>query len=323
MLFAIIAASLAVLALVLWIVLRVIAVKTYQTVAVRPQSKGVIKEDKKNLSNRPEEYEVFVKDAMTRLKEFRFEGVSINSFDGIRLQGYYFPSDKPSKKLIICVHGYTSYAFRGFAAIVPFLHSSGMDVLLVDNRAHGESEGVYCGFGVLDRKDVLCWVDYAAGRKGDDCEIYLYGVSMGGATVLMTSGLDLPSQVKGIVADCPFSNFWEQMNHTIKASSGLNGALIVNMVSNVSKKKAGFGFKDVDAGEEIKKCKVPVLFIHGTRDDFVPLSNTEKIAANCPTHVEKLVVEGAGHGMCYYMSPRDYENRMTDLFRQADESLDD
>lgn len=318
MLFIYIVAGLCVLILLAWGALELMANIVFKKVVARPRDKGVIK-DAKSLSNRPAAYEEFVKDSMTRLKERYFEGVSINTFDGLRLQGYYFPSEKPTKRLVICVHGYTSYAFRGFSHFVPFYHDAGLNVLLYDNRAHGESEGEYCGLGVLDRKDLQCWIDYAVGRVGADAEIYLHGTSMGGATVLMESGLELQPQVKGIIADCPFSNFYEQMNHTIKAASGINGSLIVKLVSRVCKRKAGFGFRDVDAAEEIKKATVPVLFFHGTRDDFVTPENTEKIYANCPTKKEKVIIEGAGHGMCYYMAPREVESKITDfIFGQSD-----
>ncbi|MGI6229261.1 MAG: alpha/beta hydrolase [Christensenellales bacterium] len=300
--------ALSALALVLFITLLIIGNAVFNRVARRPDGDKI--KDFKNLANRTPDYYENLYKSMDKLKEKRFERVDITSKDGLNLAGFYFPSDKPSDKFVICVHGFTSYGFRGFASFADFYNGIGVNMLLIDNRAHGESEGKYAGMGILERYDIVCWIDYLIGRFGEGIKVYLHGNSMGAAAVVMASGLDLPEQVKGIIADAPFTNFYDQMNHTIKAASGMSGALMVKLASFIARRRAGYGFKDVDGAKEIKKAKVPFLFVHGDADYFVPHKWSEILYAACPTQKDFFLVKDAGHSACYYISPKEYENKI-------------
>lgn len=135
-----------------------------------------------------------------------YEDVFITSFDGLRLHAKFYAASERKAPVQIMFHGYKSSAERDFCGGLREGIDGGFNVLLVDQRAHGESEGKYLTFGVNERFDCLSWASYAAERFGNDVKIYLYGISMGAATVLMASALPLPKSVSGIVADCGYTS---------------------------------------------------------------------------------------------------------------------
>ena len=241
------------------------------------------------------------------------EDVYIQSDDGLRLHGTYFTGQEKSKRVVICFHGYTSEGVSGFIGLSNYYLPRGYEMLLVDQRAHGKSEGDYIGFGCLDRKDALQWIRYTQDRLGDDCQILLHGTSMGAATVLMTSGLELPSSVKGIISDCAFTSAWDVFTHVLKNTYHLPARPIMETADKMVKARAGYGLRECDAAEEVKKAKVPILFIHGDEDSFVPCWMCEKIYANCASQKEKLIVHGAGHCESHYMATEEVENKLTEF----------
>lgn len=150
--------------------------------------------------------------------------VYIKSFDGLRLYGALLESEKFSDKIIICVHGFTGSGKKDFASLARTYYLNGYNVLLVDNRAHGQSEGKYVGFGVLDRLDLRNWVKYTVNRFGSNIKIFLHGISMGGATVLMASSI-MPKNVRGIIADCGFTSVDEIFEYVLKRDYHLRDSL--------------------------------------------------------------------------------------------------
>ena len=133
------------------------------------------------------------------LRSLPYEQVSITSYDGLKLTArYYHRNDGAPVKIEF--HGYRSAATRDFSGANELDVLTGCNVLLVDQRSHGLSEGTTITFGIKERHDVVSWANYAVDRFGSDVKILLSGVSMGAATVLMASNLELPSNVKGIIA---------------------------------------------------------------------------------------------------------------------------
>ena len=150
------------------------------------------------------------------------EDVWITARDGLRLHGTYFPGREEQegapKRLVIAFHGYSSEGMKDYTALSRFyIRDLGCAMLMVDQRSHGQSQGEYIGFGVLDRYDALSWIEYANERMGTDVEIYLHGTSMGGATVVMASGQKLPDNVKGIISDCAFTSAFDVFSHVLKS----------------------------------------------------------------------------------------------------------
>ena len=185
--------------------------------------------------------------------------------------------------------------------------------MLPDARAHGESEGEYIGFGCLDRKDALEWIDWLIEKCGEDVKIMLHGTSMGGATVLMTSSLDLPDNVKGIVSDCAFTSPKEVFTHVLNNMYHLPAFPAIHGADFLNKKLAGYGMDECNARREVQKAKVPILFIHGSADTFVPCSMCDEIYDNCASPKRKLIIEGASHAESYYKDMETYEKALTEF----------
>lgn len=240
----------------------------------------------------------------------------IKSNDGLLLSGKYIKAEVPTHKTIIAVHGYKSCGTYEFAAITEMYHRHGYNVFLVDNRAHGDSEGKYIGFGTLDRYDLKSWVDYFTENIDPDAEIYLHGISMGGTTVLLYSGLGLCENVKGIIADCAFTNAYDVMVHIFNSRHHIPYAPLLKAASAVCKAKAGYTFDEVSTLNFVANIKAPVLFIHGSDDVFVPADMSRQNYKLCTSEKRLLIVPGAGHAECFYHSPKTYEKNIFDFFEK-------
>lgn len=240
--------------------------------------------------------------------------VYITSYDGLKLHATYFPAiQNDIRKVVICFHGYTGEGLSNHIAIADYFLKHGYAILLPDARAHGQSEGEYIGFGCLDRKDALGWINWVIQECGDDVKIMLHGTSMGGATVLMTSGLDLPDNVKGIVSDCGFTSPKEVFTHVLNNMYHLPAFPAIQGADLINKKLAGYGMDECNAKNEVKKAKVPILFIHGSVDTFVPCSMCHEIYDNCSSPKRKLIVEGASHAESYYKDMAAYEKALDEF----------
>ena len=234
------------------------------------------------------------------------EDVWIKSYDGLRLHGTFFPNGG-SKKVVICFHGYTSQGLSDYIGLSDYYLKHGFAMLLVDERAHGQSEGEYIGFGCLDRLDAMKWIRWTIKTVGEDVSLLLHGTSMGGATVLMASGLNLPAQVKGIISDCGFTSPKYVFTHVLHTMYHLPAFPMIQIADVVNKKKAGYGLDECNAAREVRKAKVPILLIHGEQDTFVPCSMCEEIYENCAAPKKKLIVKGAAHAESYYKDMEAYE----------------
>ena len=250
--------------------------------------------------------------------------ISQMSFDNLKLHATFFPAleeyvDKTEmaagkKKAVICFHGYTSKGMSDYIGLSDYYLKRGYAMLLPDARAHGESEGEYIGFGCLDRKDALVWIHWLIQEVGEDVEIVLHGTSMGGATVLMTSGLELPAQVKGIVSDCGFTSPKEVFTHVLKSMYHLPAFPVIQGADIMNKKLAGYGMDECNAKREVAHAKVPILFIHGSNDTFVPTHMCNEIYDCCASPKKKLIVEGAAHAESYYKDTEKYEQALNEFF---------
>lgn len=234
------------------------------------------------------------------------------SEDGLKLHATWFPAED-SKRVVICFHGYTSQGMSDYIGLSDYYMKRNFSMLLVDERAHGDSEGEYIGFGCLDRMDARGWVEWVLEKCGEDVSILLHGTSMGGATVLMTSGLKLPVQVKGIVSDCGFTSAKEVFTHVLHSMYHLPAFPMIQISSLVNRKKAGYGLDDCNAAREVQKAEVPILLIHGDADTFVPCSMCEKIYENCASKKQKLIVKGAAHAESYYKDTEAYEQALNEF----------
>lgn len=238
--------------------------------------------------------------------------VYVSSHDGLKLHATYFPAET-GNKLVICFHGYTSEGMNDYVGLSDYYLKHGYGMLLIDERAHGKSEGEYIGFGCLDRLDAMKWIGWAIEECGENVEILLHGTSMGAATVLMASGLELPSQVKGIVSDCGFTSPKYVFTHVLNTMYHMPAFFTIKIADIINRKKAGYGMDECNAAREVKKAKVPILFIHGEADTFVPCKMCDEIYENCASKKMKLIVKGAAHAESYYKDMPAYEKALTEF----------
>ncbi len=243
----------------------------------------------------------------TWIKEQPLERIEIEAKDGLTLRGHFLPSPVPSDRIVILVHGYGGVGtdLAGFAYLY---HQAGFHVMMPDNRGHGMSDGHYIGFGLHDREDCLSWSNYLIERIGRDAKLFLHGVSMGGATVLMTSGEQLPPQIKGIISDCAYTSVNAVLAYQMKRMYRLPHFPFLGMTSVLTKLKAGYTFREASALKQVKKAQVPILFIHGGADTFVPTDMVYELYEACPTEKELVVIPNAAHAMAYFEDPALYDD---------------
>ena len=231
------------------------------------------------------------------------ENIFLPSYDGLRLHGRLL-QQPGAKGTILLFHGYRSSWVIDFSIVLPHYFSLGYNLLAVDERAHGESEGTYITFGVRERHDVATWTAYAAMHFGPAHPLILDGLSMGAATVLMASDLPLPLSVRGIIADCGFSSPYAIMKSVFRAHCRrLPAGPLLALTDVFTRLFAGFSLKGVSTLDAVAKTKLPILFIHGTGDTFVPCSMTQAAYDACAAPKQLVLVPDAGHG-CSYLVDR-------------------
>lgn len=242
---------------------------------------------------------------MKSVTEIPFEEVSVLSHDGLTLYGKYYET-APGAPLQIMFHGYRSSAERDFCGGLPEALKLGFNVLLPDQRAHGKSGGRALSFGINESRDCLAWVNYALKRFGEDTKILFYGMSMGASTVLMATALPLPENVKGIVADCGYSSPAAIIKKVV-TERHYPVVPTYALIRLGGKLFGGFDIEKHSAVKALKNCDIPVLFIHGEDDRFVPCDMGRENYAACRSDKKKLLtVPCAGHGISYMADKEAY-----------------
>lgn len=243
-------------------------------------------------------------------QDVKFEKTEIQSFDGLKLAGFWY--DAKSDKTAIVVHGYAGSHFE-MQPYCKFFHDKNFNVLALDCRAHGQSEGACVGFGWLDRLDVLSWVRFL-NEKMPNGKIVLFGLSMGGTAVCMASGEKDLQNVVAVISDCAFDNADREIQFLLKKKKILG--IFKKHLYSYAKRLHSFDICQADAIKQVKKTQIPILFIHGAEDDFVPLENMKNLYASTPQNLrENFVVENAGHALAYSQAGVLYEKKISDFLK--------
>lgn len=250
------------------------------------------------------EYTKYVHNTIKEIKKVPFQEMRIRARDGVELYGRYYHR-KNGAPIILMFHGYRSSCLRDAMGAFRFTEECGYNILMVDQRAHRNSGGKTITFGVKERYDCLDWILHLKETFGEDTKMFLIGLSMGASTVLMASGLDLPQNVCGIIADCGYSSPKEILQSVIKGMK-LPVKLAYFFVRLSARIYGGFDLHAASATEAVAKSKVPILLIHGEEDSFVPCEMSRKNYEACASVKELLIVPGADHGMSYMTDTKRY-----------------
>ncbi len=252
-----------------------------------------------------------------KLAERECERVAINAYDGVRLVGHIYHAEAP-KRVIIAMHGWRSSWSQDFGTIAEFWKNSGCTVIYAEQRGQNESGGKSMGFGITERRDCISWINYSNKIFGTSLPTYLAGVSMGATSVLMAAEFDLPANVAGIIADCGFTNPDDIWRHVVRKNLGVSYKLRRRMAFFIYKRKTGVCPNSSSTIRAMEKCRVPVLFIHGDEDSFVPPEMTLMNYEACRAEKRLLIAPGANHGMSHYVDRERYENAFIDFFKDFD-----
>ena len=251
-------------------------------------------------------FKPFMKQLVEEQELIPFEEIYINTKDKKKLFGRYYHV-KDSTILEIQFHGYKGTGIRDFCGGNKLSRELKHSSILVDQRGHGNSSGSTIAFGIKEKYDVLEWINYSINRFGKDVKIILCGVSMGAATILMASELELPSNVIGIIADCPYSSPKEIIRKVIKEDMKLPVNLCYPFVVLAGLIFGGFSLKEKGAEYAVKNTNIPICLIHGSSDSFVPPYMSENIYNNCNSEIKELhLFEKAEHGISYIIDPKKY-----------------
>lgn len=239
--------------------------------------------------------------------EKEFESLRITSRDGFKLSAKFLRKD--CNKLAIVVHGYGGSYIETYNYARLF-DSRGYSVLAVECRAHGDSEGDMIGMGWLDRLDIVDWINYML-TVNPNYRIALFGLSMGASGVCMALGEKLPLNVVCAISDCAFDNVYRQLSYVFSSRTHMSGKFIMKLFNSYMKRTRGFDLKNADAVRELKKATIPVLFIHGDSDKFVPTEMVYRLADAVPElRRDVYIVKGAEHAESFPTDPKAYERKV-------------
>lgn len=245
------------------------------------------------------------------------ETPTVTARDGVCLTGHWVPHPNP-KRVIIAMHGWRSSWTHDFSSISTFWYDTGCSVLYPDQRGQQASGGDYMSFGMLERFDCLDWISWVTEKCGKDIPVYLAGVSMGATSVLMASEFELGENVKGILADCGFTEPDAIWRHVAKNNLHMPYSLQRGMVDGMCRKKLNLSARACSTTQALKKATVPVLFVHGSEDHFVPVEMTYRNYVACTSPKKLLIVPGADHGMSYLVDRKAYQTMVKDFWKTWD-----
>ncbi len=246
------------------------------------------------------------------MEDWGLERHEIVNCDGYRLRGYLLKPEKESDIFVFACHGYRSEGIGEWCRFARFyVEEMGYNLFFVDHQAAGESEGKIIGFGSFESRDAIEWLGYLIENYGSDIKIILHGISMGSATVMiMTGNENLPSNVRFTIADCGYTSAISEFKYKLDSWKVPQKPLLP-IACAINKVCAHYDFdKDTDALSAVSRAKIPMLFVHGDKDGFVPTHMVYPLYHDCPTDKDLLIVEGADHAESYKLAPEAYEEKI-------------
>lgn len=249
------------------------------------------------------------------IKDQKINEWTIKNDEGNQLWAQIYEPKQSSNIYVLAVHGYTADHRDIAPAIVPFVEK-GWNVVAIDQRGRGNSEGNLLTMGFHEKDDVLLWAKYIC-QQDPNAQIVLYGESMGAATIMMAAGeTDLPKQVVAVVEDCGYTSAYAMFKDQLKERFGLAEFPFLPAASLVGQFRFGFDFYDANVETQLQKAKLPILFIHGGDDDYVPTYMGKALYENYQNEKELLIIDGAGHGQSSDVNPEKYYQTIFDFLKK-------
>ena len=249
-----------------------------------------------------------------------WQEVETRSYDGLKLAGYFLENEDPTENTAIVFHGFSS----NHVMSVPYARmfsENGWNVLLIDQRSHGKSEGEYITYGYYERHDVGSWVDYVVEERGDDCVIALHGTSMGSASVLQYLGEysklnKLPKNVKVAISDCGYTSADEIFTQIMEEIIHLPQFLYMPAVETMIEHYAEFKTDDVSSIDVVPYISIPVMFVHGDSDYFIPVEMGIRLYEAKNGDKKLYIAHGANHGLSFNSNPEEYERQAMEFVNE-------
>ena len=260
-------------------------------------------------------YEVFREQMISWIKDVRsmpHENASITSHDGLTLRAKYYEYKKGATTELM-FHGYQGNAERDLCGAVERAFALGRNALIINHRGSGDSDGKIITFGIKERLDCRAWIDFATKKFGKDVKLMITGISMGAATVMMTAGEELPKNVVCVLADCGYTSA-EEIIKKVLDDMKLPKAIFYPFIKLGARLYAGFNLEEYSPIEAMKKCKTPIIFVHGDNDRFVPYEMSKRLYEICAADQKEFItINGAGHGLAYPVDKEGYISRLREI----------
>ena len=242
------------------------------------------------------------------------------SDDSTLLHAYYIPAVQPTPNTAVVIHGYKSKALEMLHIAYLYHHDMGFNVLLPDLRTHGKSGGSHIGFGWKDANDVLQWMDVAndlfgKGEDGKTCMV-VHGVSMGAATAMFVAGREKRGLVKAYIEDCGYSSVSDEIAYVAQRDYGLSSSLCITLAGQICQWIYGWNFRDASCVEALREVDVPMLFIHGTADRYVPFDMVHQLYDAKPRNKDIWEVKDVIHARSYHDQQEEYTRKVRDFINQ-------
>lgn len=237
--------------------------------------------------------------------------ITIKSYDELMLKGYYHNVHPNSKKIIIINHGYTANHYVTYQFTDAFFEE-GYNVLLVDMRSHGKSEGKFASYGYNESKDISLWVEWIKNKVDKDAYIGLHGQSMGAATMLLYGGTH-ENDVKFVISDCGFTNAKDAIKFQFKQAK-VPFYPLYDLARMKVKRKFKFDFNNISPQDAILNSRIPVLFVHGEEDSVVPTwMSIDMYNSKKGSHDMIYLVPNAKHMESYSKNTENYKSKIREF----------
>ena len=248
-----------------------------------------------------------LKQIVIEAKKIECVSVTVKSNDNLKLAGRYY--EKNSDTTMILIHGYQADSYNNFSSLLKFYLSLGFNVLMVDQRAHGSSEGLFTTAGCKEKYDLINWISWL--DSNTKCSnIFINGISMGATTIGLASVKIANPKVKGLIMEAGFTSFFDEL--WFSAGRVFMKKAAFNYVVLCAKHLLKADIKEKTT-EALSKTKIPVLFLHGNADKDVPLTHTEENFHACASEKYFMVVEGAPHALCHFIGKEKVEKKIEEF----------